>query len=155
MVKCGGYKLTCSYTGWHSHHIGQGHHIELMSPPVQHSLPRMPHLSSSQQRMLDQEMEELLLKEAIHQVPTHAPLNEGFISSMFIVPKKDGGNRPVINLKPLNQFLVYEHFKKEGIHMLRDLLKQDDYLVKIDLKDAYLTVPIWKSHQKYPATISM
>jgi hypothetical protein len=37
----------------------------------------------------------------------------------------------------------------EGIHMLRDLLKQDDYLVKIDLKDAYLTVPIWKSHQKY------
>ncbi len=77
------------------------------------------------------------------------PLNEGFISSMFIVPKKDGGNRTVINLKPLNQFLVYEHFKMEGIHMLRDLLKQDDYLVKIDLKDAYLTVPIWKSHQKY------
>jgi hypothetical protein len=68
---------------------------------------------------------------------------------MFIVPKKDGGNRPVINLKPLNQFLVYEHFKMEGIHMLRDLLKQDDYLVKIDLKDAYLTVPIWKHHQKY------
>jgi hypothetical protein len=37
----------------------------------------------------------------------------------------------------------------EGIHMLRDLLKQGDWLVKIDLKDAYLTVPIWKNHQKY------
>ena len=33
--------------------------------------------------------------------------------------------------------------------MLRDLLRQGDYLVKIDLKDAYLTVPIWKGHQKY------
>jgi hypothetical protein len=24
-----------------------------------------------------------------------------------------------------------------------------DYLVKIDLKDAYLTAPIWKDHQKF------
>lgn len=60
-----------------------------------------------------------------------------------------GGNRPVINLKPLNQFLIYEHLKIEGIHMLRDLLKYDNYLVEIDLKDAYLTVPIWENHQKY------
>jgi hypothetical protein len=127
----------------------QGHHIELMSPPVQHFLPGMPYLSPSQERVLNQEMEALLSKEAIHQVQTQTPLNEGFISSMFIVPKKDGGNRPVINLKQLNQFLVYEHFKMEGIHMLRDILKPDDYLVKIDLKDAYLTVPIWKHHQKY------
>ena len=33
--------------------------------------------------------------------------------------------------------------------MLKDLLKQGDLLVKIDLKDAYLTVPIWQNHQKY------
>ncbi|CAB4003828.1 Hypothetical predicted protein, partial [Paramuricea clavata] len=51
--------------------------------------------------------------------------------------------------QPLNQFLGYEHFKMEGIHMLRDLLKKGDFFVKIDLKDAYLTVPIWKNHQKY------
>jgi hypothetical protein len=68
---------------------------------------------------------------------------------IFVVPWKDGGNRPVVNLKPLNQFLGYEHFKMEGIHLLRDLLKKGDFLVKIDLKDAYLTVPIWKNHQKY------
>ena len=127
----------------------QGHHIEFMSPPVQHSWPGMPSLPPPQEKVLDQEMKELLAKKAIHQVLTHIPSNRGFISSIFIVPKKDGGNRPVINLKPLNQFLIYEHFKMEGIHMLRDLLKQNDYLVKIDLKDAYLTVPIWKDHQKY------
>ena len=127
----------------------QGHHIEFMSPPVQHSWPGMPSLPPPQEKVLDQEMKELLAKKAIHQVLTHTPSNRGFISSIFIVPKKDGGNRPVINLKPLNQFLIYEHFKMEGIHMLRDLLKQNDYLVKIDLKDAYLTVPIWKDHQKY------
>ena len=37
----------------------------------------------------------------------------------------------------------------ENIHMLRDLLKKDDYLVKIDLKDAYFTVAIWANHQKF------
>lgn len=66
-----------------------------------------------------------------------------------MVSKKDGGNCPVVNLKRLNQFLVYEHFKMEGIHMLRDLLRKGGYLVKINLKDSYLAVPIWKGHQKY------
>ena len=33
--------------------------------------------------------------------------------------------------------------------MLKDILKKGDYMVKIDLKDAYLTVPIWQNHQKY------
>ena len=98
--------------------------------------------------VLDQEVRDLLDKQAVHLVDQQLQ-TEGFISSLFVVPKKGGGNRPVVNLKPLNQFLIYEHFKMEGIHMLRDLLKQGDWLVKIDLKDAYLTVPIWKDHQKY------
>ena len=33
--------------------------------------------------------------------------------------------------------------------MLKDLLMKGDYLVKIDLKDAYLTVPISHKHQKF------
>ena len=97
---------------------------------------------------LEREINNLLVKQAIHPV---CPLNQGvgFISSMFVVPKKDGGNWPVVNLKPLNQYLAYKHFKIEGIHMLRDLLKKGDFLVKLDLKDAYQTVPIWKNRQKY------
>ena len=56
----------------------------------------------------------------------------------------------MINLKNLNQFLTYEHFKMEGVHMLRDLLKKKgDFMVKLDLKDAYFTVPIWVKHQKF------
>ena len=33
--------------------------------------------------------------------------------------------------------------------MLKDHLKKGDYMVKIDLEDAYLTAPIWQNHQKY------
>lgn len=89
----------------------------------------------------------MLEKKAVHQVTNQN--STGFISSLFVVPKKNGGNHLVVNLKPLNQFLMYEHFKMEGVHMLQDLLRKEDRLVKIDPKDAYLTVPIWKDHQKY------
>jgi hypothetical protein len=36
----------------------------------------------------------------------------------FLVPKKDGGQTPVINLKNLNVFLRYEYFKMEGLGIL-------------------------------------
>ena len=38
---------------------------------------------------------------------------EGFYSRLFLVPKKDGQMQPVINLQPLNQFLVHNHFKNQ------------------------------------------
>ncbi|PFX11520.1 Retrovirus-related Pol polyprotein from transposon opus [Stylophora pistillata] len=37
----------------------------------------------------------------------------------------------------------------ESILMVKDLLRKGDFLVKIDLKDAYLTVPIGEAHQKF------
>ena len=49
----------------------------------------------------------------------------GFLSTLFLVPK-DGGQRPVINLKSLNKFVHTEHFKMEGIHVLRDMLRAGD-----------------------------
>jgi hypothetical protein len=37
----------------------------------------------------------------------------------------------------------------EGIPMLKNLSKPGDFLTKIDLKDAYLSVLIWPPHQKF------
>ena len=55
--------------------------------------------------------------------------------------------RPVINLKRLNEYVVPQHFKMEGIHTLTELLKRGDWMTKIDLKDVYFTIPIHKEHQ--------
>ena len=71
------------------------------------------------------------------------------LHSFSCTKKKDGGQRPVINLKNLNSFIHAPHFKMEGIHTLKSLLKKDDWLVKIDLKDAYFSVPISQNHRKF------
>jgi len=71
-----------------------------------------------------------------------------FVSQLFLVEKKGrGGQRPAINIKGLNNFVTMEHFKMEGLHLLPDLIQLADWMVKLDLKDAYLQVPIHKDHQ--------
>ena len=126
----------------------QGFHLDLISTPHHLSFPlAVPH-SEENMALIDLEIQQMLEKEAIHVVPPEE-LRQGFVSSIFLVLKTGGGQRPVVNLRPLNQFIPYEHFKIEGIHMPRDLLRKGDFMVKIDLKDAYFMVPVWRNHQKF------
>ena len=74
---------------------------------------------------------------------------QGFYSSLFLVPKKDGGKRPVINLKDLNAYVPPYHFKMEGLHTLRDILKEGDWMTKVDLKDSYFMIPIHQSDRQF------
>ena len=74
---------------------------------------------------------------------------DGFINSIFLVPKTDGSWRPVLNLKALNWFVVKHHFKMESLRTVKGLVQPEDRLVKLDLKDAYLTVPIHPLHRMF------
>ena len=87
-------------------------------------------------------LEKGAIREAIH-------CKDQFVSHLFLVSKKDGGQRPVINLKELNTFLPYKHFKMEGLHLLKEILERGDYLCKLDLRDAYFCVPLNKQSRKY------
>ena len=53
-------------------------------------------------------------KEAIHVVPP-GKLHQGFVCSIFLVPQKEGGQRPVVNLRPVNH----------GSYRFDDLLLKD------------------------------
>ena len=61
---------------------------------------------------------------------------------LFTVPKKGRERRPIINLKNLISFLKTLHLKMEGIPTVQDLLKKDDFLCRLDIKDMYLLVPV-------------
>ena len=55
----------------------------------------------------------------------------------------------MINVKDLNTFIPYKHFKMEGLHLLKEILEQDDYLCELYLKDTYFFVALNKQSRKY------
>ena len=122
-----------------------GHRLEWMKHPPTLSLATpQRRVSLEEEAVLDKEVQDLLEKNAIE-----LSSNWGFFSQLFTVPKKGGGQRPIINLKRLNSFLDIKHFKMEGINTLRDILQERDWMGKLDLSDAYLTVPIHHKDRKY------
>ena len=107
---------------------------------------KSPPFNQAEIQLIDTEVEELLLKRAVTRV---APCKEEFISNIFLVPQKTGDMRPVINLKPLNQYIQNIHFKMENIQLDLNLISPGDFMVSIDLKDAYFKIPIFSLHRKY------
>ena len=83
---------------------------------------------------------------AIAEIP---PIREGFFSRLFLVPKKGGTFRPVIDLSFLNKFVENSHFQMESVHCLKSLLQKGDYMTTLDLKDAYLSVSVHRDSQKF------
>ena len=103
----------------------QGFQLPLVGQPTQATAPPQLQLSLEQQDLVSTEVQAMIEKRAISGVQ---PDQRGFVSQIFLVPKKDGGHRPVVNLKALNKFIVEEHFKMEGFHMVKDLVKPGDWL---------------------------
>ena len=122
-----------------------GYRLEFFAVPQQVVAPVTVVKGLTQQNVMQEEIEKLLLKGAIQLV---SPSNGQFVSRLFLVPKKTGDLRPVINLRPLNKFIIRKHFKMENLQNVTQLVRKGDYMVTIDLKDAYFSIPIHQSHRK-------
>ena len=130
--------LLLSQDSW-IHQAVTGYSIDFDSePPIQSTGPTY-HRTKEEEMALDREIAELITKEAVEEVDF---CQARFVSPMFIVPKKGGKWRPVLNLKSLNQYVSKAHFKLEDIRSLKDILHQGNFMAKLDLKEAYLSVPM-------------
>ena len=88
---------------------------------------------------VDRELQRLLSDNCITEIDK--PIPGGWTSNIFLVPKKDGGFRLILNLKKLNTFIQYQKFKMESIYDLISMLRPLDWLCSVDIKSAYSHIP--------------
>ena len=93
------------------------------------------------------EVSALLHKGAVE--PVLGKEREGYYSTYFLVPKKTGDLRPILNLKRLNTLIENPTFKMETLVSVLKGLKPGDWLLAVDLKDAYFHIPIHEESCKY------
>ena len=89
--------------------VVKGYVIPFLKVPVQRNIPKQVTTSKTQELLINQEIMEMLDKEAIKKVEHQ--FSDQFLSNILLVKKKDGGNRSCINLKALSKFIPYKHFK--------------------------------------------
>lgn len=96
--------------------IIQGYKIEFSMMPYQHN-PRITPIPKNMTKLT-------LIQEEIDSIIPVLETPKEFISTIFLVPKKSGGMRPIINLKPLNNFVGTIHFKMETLQTALNVLQK-------------------------------
>ena len=98
-----------------------------------------------QAQVLAAEIATLLQKKAIVKVD-FSEQHAGFYSKYFLIPKKDGGLRPILDLRHLNSFLKVLPFKMLTTSQILHTVEEGEWFTSLDLKDAYFHVPIDRDH---------
>ena len=113
--------------------------------PMQH-YGRPSVFNAYQHSIVKEEIDKLFAKRVI--IPAAQETGE-FVSTIFLRPKKDGTHRTILNLKAFNEYIAYHHFKMDTLEAAVNMMRPGCFMASVDLKDAYYTVPIHPSHQKY------
>ncbi len=98
--------------------------------------------------ILRAEIAVLLEKDAIEPVPP-ADMRSGFYSPYFIVPKKGGGLRPILDLRILNRALHKLLFKMLMQKCIFGCVRPRYWFAVINLKDVYFHVSILPCHRPF------
>ena len=100
--------------------------------PIKHNA-KNPSFSPGKEVETQVILEEMLDKQ-IKWETTHESTE--FVSPIFLAKKSDGGPRLILNLKELNEFVKYEHFKMDGVKTIINMVTRNCVIATIDLKDA-------------------
>lgn len=114
--------------------------------PFQMRLPKQHCFSAAEASAIDAEVQKLLNKGII--VETRHEEDQ-FVSPIFLRPKKDGTNRMILNLKELNEFVKYNHFKMDSLRSAICMMTKNCYMASLDIKDAYFSIPVAPDHRRY------
>lgn len=121
--------------------MSTGYRIQFRCRPpvhagVRHTIIHNPHQSEA----LAHEVQMLLHKGAMELVDPQVHLG-GFFSIYFPVTKKDGGFRPILDLRNLNRFLKFLPFRMLRTTNVLQAFMLQDWFMTIDLKDTSFHIP--------------
>jgi ribonuclease HI len=136
---------------WLTDTIRRGFRFNLKQYPPLTVEPEQVQYSEHHVDILQEAVDKLIIKGAVREIPPDQ-MTPGFYSRIFLVPKKSSSEmRMIHNLKIFNENYLEDppHFQLLSLRDLRESVRPNDWMASIDLRDAYLHVPIRRKHQRY------
>lgn len=112
-------------------------------PPLIPFHPRI--LTKFETKNLNTEIQTLIHQRVLEK----STFRTGFLSTMFPVPKPNKKVRPIINLKGLNKYLTPKKFRLLNHFKVPRFLQKGDFLIKIDISQAYFHIPVTNRHRRF------
>ncbi|XP_074481579.1 uncharacterized protein LOC141761839 [Sebastes fasciatus] len=129
--------------------LSQGYNLQFRRrPPVFSGIRLTTVRDPTKSQALRQEISTLLGKGAIEELGLETQQG-GFYSVYFLIPKREGGFRPILDLRGLNTFLKVLLFHMLSTADVLQNVTRHSWFTSIDLKDAYFHVPIALPHRQY------
>lgn len=153
--KCSGGKIFLYCDRWRAltgikliYDIVVGNVISFEQLPIQNEIPRSLLFSCNDQQALDLAMLEFINCGIVEKCSSSIG-DKGFYSNIFPVIKGDGSARVILNLKELNEYITFAHFKMETIRDVFQLISPSYYFMTIDFKHVYFSVYVKPEHRKW------
>ena len=115
----------------------QGMKLEFEESPLQVGCSgfKIPKNQPSTQEEVDKLLKKVVVVECEHEAVE-------YISPTFLRENTDRTQRFILNLKSLNKYLEYKHFKMQTLQTILTLIQTNCYMATIDLKDVCYSVKI-------------
>lgn len=131
----------------------QGCKIDFTSPPFQTKLPHQIKMNNTESQALEAMIKVLEEEKVIEKTV----LEHGdFVNNVFLREKKvEPGEdivkkyRIILNVKRLNTFVKFVHFKMDTLDTCLNLMTPGCYMASLDLSNAYHTVPFHSEFTKF------
>ena len=108
-------------------------------------------MSHSSQSICSSKVSEFLSEGAVIKVSADSC---SYVSHIFPVPKKTAGEyRIIFDLTELNAFITKVHFRMDSLFSIMALISPGDFLISVDLSDAYHSVAMHSSSLPFLAFV--
>ena len=148
LARCAEQWKRCNPNHWVFRTVTQGYRLQFAEIPSLSSRVIYTRARGLKADALREEINSLLHKGAIVELSRNQS-RLGFWSRYFLVQKKGGGLRPIMDLRALNKHLKKFKFRMLTSESLLKSVRQGDFHCSVDLKDAYQHVLIYPPHRKF------